>query len=90
MALKIVHTQTRWYFSTFLKDGYEVSGCVEFCRGGNGKRQVNVFDRTGRTLLWKSTGFNRADGKTAKLAFQVYVESEAKKAKKPMKLAFRD
>jgi ribosomal protein S11 len=86
--MEVKHTKTRWYFSAALPDGYVISGCVEFSVNENRKKVVSVFDTTGRALLWSSTGVQRTSQASAKLAFKVYAEQEAKKATVPMKLAF--
>jgi hypothetical protein len=81
--MKATLTKTRWYFEARAPDGYVVDGCVEFSKDGSGTRQVNVYECRGARLLWSSTGFHRADAKTAKLAFEAYVEADYPKRSMP-------
>jgi hypothetical protein len=80
--MKILLDKTRWYFRTY-GEKYAIESCVEFSRLGDGKLQVNVFDREGRQLLWSSTGAKRADQTTARRAFEVFAKLEATKQRKP-------
>jgi len=87
--MKVVCTKTRWYFCAY-HVGYPIEGFVEFSRTHNGKKKASVYDYRGTTLLWSTTGVQRMDGRSAKLAFTVYAEQEAKKLQQPMRLALSE
>jgi len=83
---KIKLVKTRWYFRTHGPHGYAIEACVEFSVRGDGKKLASVYDYRGTMLLWSTTGVRRMDAKTARMAFAVYAEQEARKVKKPLRI----